>query len=179
MTSDQQRHLVAYQMCNLPTMMVLAERAAHHNVQLGTQCLLCGSGPEMARHLWECPVQSHEWRSVRQHLHTWPTTYVGPRASQVQGQLWDPAVLEQWPAVIATPSLRMAHMGLAGPHGIGTECIRHILLESQKVRLLQAKAHEGLIKARAGPEGTMGWALRELQLHQQAERQGVPRATTD
>ena len=42
--------------------------------------------------------------------------------------------------------------------------------------LSPAKAREGLIKARAGPGGTMAWALRELQLHQQAEQQGVPNA---
>ena len=64
-----------------------------------------------------------------------------------------------------------------GPHDIGTEFIRQLLSESQKVRLAHTKAREGLIKARAGPGGTMAWALRELQLHQQAERQGVPRAT--
>ena len=31
---------------------------------LCTHCLLCGSNPETARHRWECPVQSHEWRLV-------------------------------------------------------------------------------------------------------------------
>ena len=42
--------------------------------------------------------------------------------------------------------------------------------------LSHAKAREGLIKARAGPMSTMVWAVQELQLHQQAERQGVPKA---
>ena len=41
--------------------------------------------------------------------------------------------------------------------------------------LSHAKAREGLIKARAGRRSTMAWALQELQMHQQAERQGVPR----
>ena len=45
----------------------------------------------------------------------------GARASQVQSQLWDPAVLEQWLAAIATPSHLVAHMGMAGPHNMGTE----------------------------------------------------------
>ena len=106
----------------------------------------------------------------------WLTTYVGLRASQLQGQLWEPAVLEQWAVAIATPSLRKAHMGLTGPHDIGTLFIRQVVKESQRVWLSHAKAREGLIKARAGPGGTMAWALRQLQLHQQAERQGVPRA---
>ena len=82
-TSDQQRHTVAHCMRNLPTMTVLAERAQHRNVQLHEQCLLCGSGPETAQHVWACPVQAHEWRLARQCLHTWLTTYIGPRASQV------------------------------------------------------------------------------------------------
>ena len=146
-------------------MTVPAERAQHRNMQLHEQCLLCVSGPETAQHVWACPVQAHEWRSARQRLHTWLTTCVWPQASQVQGQLWDPAVLEQWAVAIATPSLRTAHLGLAGPHDIGTEFIRRVVTESQHVWLSHAKAREGLIKARPGPGGTMAWALRELQLH--------------
>ena len=42
-------------------------------------------------------------------------------------------------------------MGLAGPHDIGTDFIRQLLTESQKVWLSHGKAQEGLIKARAGP----------------------------
>ena len=60
------------------------------------------------------------------------TTYVGPQASQMKGQLWDFAVLEQWPTVIRTPSLWAAHMALAG-HDMGTEFIWQLLSESQKV----------------------------------------------
>ena len=41
--------------------------------------------------------------------------------------------LEQWSAAIATPSMRAAHMGLAGPHDMGTEFIRQVLVELQKV----------------------------------------------
>ena len=71
----------------------------------------------------------------------------------------------------------------SGSYGTGgavrhrVEFIRQLLSESQKVQLAHTKAREGLMKARAGPGDTMAWALRELQLHQQAERQGVPRAT--
>ena len=96
------------------------------------QCLLCGSRPETAQHLWECPVQAHEWRPARQHLHSWLNTYVRPRASQMQGQLWDPTVLEQRAAAITTPSLRTAHRRPAGPHDIGTEFIRQEVMESHK-----------------------------------------------
>ena len=67
-------------------------------------------------------------------------------------------------------------MGLARPHNIKTEFIRQIPSESQKIWLAHAKARERLTKARAGPGGTMAWALRELQQHQHAERQGVPGA---
>ena len=80
---------------------------------------------------------------------------IGP----MQSKLWDPTVLEQWSAAIATPSLRLAYMGMAGPHDMGTECIQQVLLESQKVWLAQARAREGLIKSRLGPGGTMVWAL--------------------
>ena len=47
-----------------------------------------------------------------------------------------------------------------------------MLSESQKVWLAHPE-----IGARSGPGGTMAWALRELQLRQQVERQGVPRAS--
>ena len=93
-TGDQQWHLVAHQMRNLPTMTVPAERSAHCSVWLSSQCLLDNNGPETARHLQECPVQSHEWCPARQRPHTWLTTYVGPQALQVQGQLWDSVILE-------------------------------------------------------------------------------------
>ena len=79
---------------NLPTMTGLAECVQHRNAQMHMQCLLCASGPEAAQHLWECPVQTHEWHPARQCLHLCINTYVGPRASHVQGQLWDPAILE-------------------------------------------------------------------------------------
>ena len=84
----------------------------------------------------------------------------------MQSQLLDSTVLEQWLAAIAPPSLQMAHMGPAGPHDMGMEFIRHVLLESQKVWLAHARARDSLVKARAGPGGTMVWALKELQLHQ-------------
>ena len=76
-------------------------------------------------------MQSHEWRPAQQRLHTWLTTYVGPQVWWVQGQLWDSAILEQWSAAIATPSLRAAYMRLAGPNDIATEFIRQLLSESQ------------------------------------------------
>ena len=75
---------------------------------------------------------------------------------------------------MATSSLRAAQMGLMGPHDMGTEFIRQLLSESKKVWLAHTKALEDLIKARAGPGATMAWALRELQLHQQAKRHGGP-----
>ena len=77
-TSDQERHLAAHRMRNVATMMVLAEhseirtsKCAHMHAMLVVRC---GGGPETARHLWECPVQSHEWRPARRRLHTWPST---------------------------------------------------------------------------------------------------------
>ena len=81
-------------MRHLPTMTVLAKRAQHRNVQLHERCMLCGGGPETAGHVWACPVQTHEWRPAKQRVRACLTTYGGPQASQVQGQLWDPAVLE-------------------------------------------------------------------------------------
>ena len=106
-----------------------ALRAQKH-VGVHTVFPLRGS-PKMARHLWECQVQSHEWQPAQQCLHTWVSTHVGPRLSYVSQQ-WNSAVLKQWSAAIATPSLWAADMGLAGLHGTGTEFIRQVLSEAQK-----------------------------------------------
>ena len=64
-TNDQRWHLVAHRMCNLPTMTVFAECFEHRNVRLCTKSLLCGNSPETGCRMWECPVQSHEWRPAQ------------------------------------------------------------------------------------------------------------------
>ena len=46
----------------------------------------------------------------------------------------------------------------------------HVLSQSLKVSLDQTKAEEGIIKPRSGLGGTMTWALRELEMHQEKER---------
>ena len=54
--SDEQRHITAHRMDNIPTMIVLAHRSSHRNTVLDTTCLLCGAQPETAPHLWACPA---------------------------------------------------------------------------------------------------------------------------
>ena len=130
--------------------------------------LFCNNGPEMARHQWECLVQSHEWCLAQQRPHTWLSTYVGPRVLRVHSQLWDSPVLEQWSSAIATPTLRVAHMGLAGPHDMGTEFIVQELSKSQKVWPTHARAQEGRIKAAvrgdgSGPECTTHYTQHALR----------------
>ena len=63
--SDQQRHITAHRMDNIPTMIVLAHRSSHQNTMLDTTCLLCGVQPETAPHLWAYSAQSHEWGPAR------------------------------------------------------------------------------------------------------------------
>ena len=52
--SDQQRHITAHRMDNVPTMTILAHRSSHRDTVLDTTCLLCGAKPETAPHLWAC-----------------------------------------------------------------------------------------------------------------------------
>ena len=52
--SDQQRHIMAHRMDNVPAMIVLAHRSSHRNTVLDTMCLVCGAQPETAPHLWAC-----------------------------------------------------------------------------------------------------------------------------
>ena len=49
---DQQRHISAHCMDNIPTMTVLVHRSSHHNTVLDTTCLLYGAQLETAPHLW-------------------------------------------------------------------------------------------------------------------------------
>ena len=90
-------------------------------------------------------------------------------------QLWEPAALEQWAAALRTPSMQRAHLECAGPNALGTEFIRNVVEESIRVWYAHAKARTTLLKARLGQGSTMAWALQELRLHQQAEREGVQR----
>ena len=64
--------------------------------------------------------------------------------------------------------------GTGGAHDIGTEFITQVVKESQCVWCSHAKSRKGLIKARVGHRGHQG--VGPAQLHQQAERQGVPKA---
>ena len=172
---DQQRHITAHRMDNVPTMAVLAHRSSHRGTVLDTTCLLCGTQPETAPHLWACSAQSHEWGPARRRLAAWLDQKVGPRAAPVRHQLWEPTVLEQWAAALRTPSMQLAHLECTGPHSLGTEFLRHVVEESIRIWYAHAKARATLLKARQGPGSMMAWALQELRLHQQAEREGVQR----
>ena len=131
--------------------------------------------PRQRPHLWACSAQSHEWGPARQRLGTWLDQKVGTRAATVRHQLWDPVVLEQWAAALWTPSMQWAHHECTGPHVLGTEFLRHIIEECMRVWYAHAKARATLLKARLGQGSTMAWALQDLRLHQQAEREGVHR----
>ena len=64
-------------------------------------------------------------------------------------------------------------MGLAGRHDMGTEFVRQVLSESEKVWLAHTKARGGLIKAHGGHcgVGVVGNTTAPT-----GARQGVPRA---
>ena len=69
----------------------------------------------------------------------------------------------------------MAHMDCSGPHTLRTEFVCNVIEESIRVWYAHAKARAMLLKAQLYPNSTMAWVLQELRLHQQAEREGVPR----
>ena len=75
------------------------------------------------------------------------------------------------------PSTSAPPTPAAEPHQqhAGTEFIRHVVEESIWIWYAHAKARATLLKARLGPGSTMAWALQELRLYQQAEREGVQR----
>ena len=73
---------------------------------------------------------------------------------------------------MATPSLWVVHMGLAGPHDMGTEFVRQWFQSHRRF----GWSAPGLEKASLRPARGQGalWRGRCEQLHQQAERS--PRA---
>ena len=64
-----------------------------------------------------------------------------------RNQLWEPAVLEQWAAMLRAPSMQRGHMECSGLHTLGTEYVRHITEESIRVWYAHAKAQATLLKA--------------------------------
>ena len=83
--------------------------------------------------------------------------------------------LEQWAAVLWTPSIQLAHLECTGPHALGTQFLRHIIEDSPRVWYAHARAPTTPLKACLGPGSTIALVLQELRLHQQAEREGVQR----
>ena len=147
---DEQRHITAHRMDNIPTMTVLAHQSSHRNTVPDTTCLLCGAQPETAPHLWACSAQAHEWGPARQRLAEWLDRKLGRRAAPVRRQLREPAALEQWAAALRTPSMQRAHLECAGPNALGTQFIRNVVEESIRVWYAHAKARTTLLKARLG-----------------------------
>ena len=88
-------------------------------------------------------------------------------------QLWEPAALEQWPAALRTNSMQRAHLECAGPNALSTKFICHVVEESIRVWYAHAKASATLLKAGLSRGSTMAWALQELRLNKQAEREEV------
>ena len=148
---DQQRHITAHRMDNVPTMAVLAQRSSHRGTVLDTTCLLCGTQPGTAPHLWACSAQSHEWGPARRRLAAWLDQKVGPQAAPVRHQLCKPTVLEQWAAALRTPSMQLAPLECKGRHLLGTEFLCHVVEESIRIWYAHAKARATLLKARLGP----------------------------
>ena len=80
-------------------------------------------------------------------------------------------MLEQWAAALRIPSMQRPHLECTGPHRLGTEFLRHVIDESIRVLYAHAKARATLLKACLGCSRMMAWALQQLRLHQQAERE--------
>ena len=141
---DQQRHITAHRMDNVPTMTALAHRSSHRDTVLDTTCLLCGAQPETTPHLWACSAQSHEWGPARRRLAARLDPKVGTRAAPVRHQLWEPAMLEQWVAALRTPP--GVHRAPRAGHGVHTPRHRGV--------------HTGLVRSRQGAchvaEGPLG-----------------------
>ena len=100
---------------------------------------------------------------------------MGRRVAPVRQQLWEPATVEQWPAALRTNSMQWAHLECVGLNALSTRFICHVVEGSIRVWYTHAKASATLLKAGLGRGSAMAWALQELRLNKQAEREEVQR----
>ena len=69
--SDQQRHITAHRMDNIPTKTVLAHRSSPRDTLFPAPLSPLWGTTRDGAHLWACSAQSHEWGLARRRLAAW------------------------------------------------------------------------------------------------------------
>ena len=110
-------------MHTMPTMEVMAERAAHYKQVVPTECLLCREGVETVVHGWSCVATEWTARAKRQAVVEWldDRVYRGREgAKAVREAVYDPQSLVIWASGTATREMGVDHLSVLTRESMGT-----------------------------------------------------------
>ena len=123
LTARQQRHAQRHRMHTMPTMEVMAERAARYKQAAPTQCLLCREGVETEEHGWRCVATEWTARAKRRAVVDWldDRVYRGrERAKAVREAVYDPQSMVIWASGTATEEMGVDHLSVLTRESMGT-----------------------------------------------------------
>ena len=112
LTARQQQHAQRHRMHTMPTMEVMAERAAHYKQAVPAQCLLCRAGVETVEHGWR--YRATEWTAwtKRQGVVDWleERLYRGRgRGKPLKEAVYDPKSMVIWVSGTAAKEMGADH----------------------------------------------------------------------
>ena len=145
-------------MHTMPTMEVMAERAAHYKQVVPTQCLLCRKGVEMVEHGWRCEATEWITRAKRQVMVEWLDDRVykgrgGARA--VREAVYDPRSLVIWASGTATEEMGVDHLSVLTRESMGTHFLRIVIQASMELWDHHFKQREAALRAYHGDHMTL------------------------
>ena len=157
LTARQQRHVQRHRMHTMPTMEVMAERAAHYKQVIHTQCMLCRKAVETFEHGWTCEATEWTVRAKRQGIIKWLEDRIykgrgGERA--VQEAAYDSTSLVIWALGTATEEMAADHLSVSTRESMGTHFLRIVIQASMELWDHRFKQREAAIRAYHGDHMT-------------------------
>ena len=123
-------------MHTMPTMEVMAERAAHYKQAVPMQCLLCRKAVETVEHGWRCEATEWTARAKRQEIIKWLDDRIykgrgGARA--VREAVYDSRSLVIWASGTATEEMAVDHLSVHTRESMGTHFLRVVIQASMEL----------------------------------------------
>ena len=166
LTARQQRHVQRHRMHTMPTMEVMAERAAHYKQVVPTQCMLCKKAVETVEHGWTCEATEWTVQSKRQGIIQWleDRVYKGRRGERaVRGAAYDPTSLVIWASGTATGEMATDYLTVSTKESMGTHFLRIVIQASMELWDHRFKQREAAIRAYHGDHMTLKKWIQDLK----------------
>jgi hypothetical protein len=172
LVARQQRHAQQHRMHTLPTMEVMARRAAHYRQTVSPECMLCGAAVETVGHGWTCRATEWVARANRQRLVDWLDRHVyrgreGPKS--LKEAVYDPKAQEIWASGTATAEMKQDHLSIAARGSMGTQFLREAIQASMDLWSHRFKQREAALRAHHGSDMTLKKWIQHLK--QQGRRE--------